>query len=102
PAGAAGRAAGVHGPVEPGDRRPAVPEPAHGGVPPVQGVPQAGGRLPGRAGQAGAQTRRWMIGWAAMPFAWNVASTNLRNDGRRIRLGRNVPRAGQLAWLMSP
>ena len=40
-AGDPGRAAGPRGAHQPGDRRPAVHQPAHGRVPPPQGVPQA-------------------------------------------------------------
>ena len=39
--GGPGRAAGPRRAHQPGDRRPAVHQPAHGRVPPAQGVPQA-------------------------------------------------------------
>ena len=44
--GAPGRAAGPRRAHQPGDRRPAVHQPAHGRVPPAQGVPQARCRQP--------------------------------------------------------
>ena len=50
-AGAADRRAGPRRAVEPGDRRAAVPQPAHGRVAPAQGVRQARDQLPQRAGR---------------------------------------------------
>ena len=44
-AGGAGRPARGRRPYQPRDRRPAVHQPPHRGVPPAQGVYQAGGRL---------------------------------------------------------
>jgi hypothetical protein len=44
--GGAGRAAGPGRPVQPGDRRPAVHQRAHGQVPPAQGLHQARHQLP--------------------------------------------------------
>ena len=57
-AGAADRAARPRRPVEPGDRRAALPQPAHRGVAPPQGVHQARDPLPEAPPGRAAGTRR--------------------------------------------
>ena len=52
PAGAAGGAARRPGTEQPRDRRRALPQPAHGRPPPLQGLPEAGGQTAGGAGTA--------------------------------------------------
>ena len=84
--GAADRVARARGPVQPGDRRAAVPQPAHGRVAPAQGVRQAvdqrarrtARRAPGARDQGPSQGRpgRDRRG----PGRWCWAMTTQRRD----------------------
>ncbi|UWE09504.1 hypothetical protein NYE86_12735 [Actinacidiphila bryophytorum] len=88
-AGVADRAAGGGGPVEQGHRGPAVPEPADGRLPPVQGVSEARRGLPRRAGGA-------VLTQAPEPEkgrARPVVKTGRARTARR--LGRGVAGQGQ-------
>ena len=80
PAGGADRPAGPRRPVEPGDRRPAVPVRAHGRMAPAQDIHQARHRLPPRT------ERRAGAAWAGRP-AGLAEGLSGRRPGRRRYAG---------------